>query len=331
VLFFGTYQSFLQAFFMGLLFFIAGYFTPRSYDSKGAPRFLRDRCLRVGVPTLVYMLAVGPLTEYFVSRSWHTTRSFPEAWFHYLTTGEVLAGSGPLWFCVALLIFAMGYAAIRQLPFALPPSRALGPLPRTGALLGFVAALGVSTFAVRVFIPAGSAFLNMQLADFPQYILMFVAGAGAWRYHWLARLDGGRGKCWAVAALLAGCIVWIGLLVLGGALAGETSAYSGGLTWQNFGMSLWTAIICVGMSLGMLVVFRERFAAPGRMARFMADNAFAVYVFHPPILIGTAIMLHAVDVPVLLKFLLLTALSATASFAAAQWIFRKVPGLKGIL
>ena len=40
LLFFGTYQSFLQAFFMGLLFFIAGYFTPRSYDSKGAPRFL---------------------------------------------------------------------------------------------------------------------------------------------------------------------------------------------------------------------------------------------------------------------------------------------------
>jgi glucan biosynthesis protein C len=244
---------------------------------------------------------------------------------------EVLAGSGPLWFCVALLIFAVGYAAIRRLPFALPPSRAPGPLPRTGAMLGFVASLGVSTFAIRVFIPSGSAVLNMQLADFPQYILMFAAGACAWRLDWLTRLDGGRGKRWAVGALLTGSLLWIGLLVLGGALAGETGAYSGGLTWQNFGMSLWAAIICVGMSLGMLVVFRARFASQGRMARFMADNAFAVYVFHPPILIGTAIMLHAVDVPVLLKFLLLTALSATASFAAAEWIFRKVPWLGRIL
>ncbi len=331
VLFFGTYQSFLQAFFMGLLFFIAGYFTPRSYDSKGARRFLRDRCLCLGVPALVYMLAVGPLTEYFVSRSWHTTRSFPDAWLRYITNAEVLAGSGPLWFCVALLIFAMGYAAIRQLPFALPYSHAQGPLPRAGALLGFVAGLGVATFAVRVFIPSGKAVLNMQLADFPQYILMFVAGACAWRLHWLDRLEGLRGKRWAVGALLVGFALWIGLLVLGGALAGETSVYSGGLTWQNFGISLWAAIICVGMSLGMLVVFRKRFAGQGRRARFMADNAFAVYVFHPPILIGIAILLHAVDMPVLLKFLLLTALSAITSFAAAQLIFRKVPGLKRIL
>jgi glucan biosynthesis protein C len=331
LLFFGTYQSFLQAFFMGLLFFIAGYFTPRSYDSKGAPRFLLDRFLRLGIPTLLYMLAIGPLTEYFVSRSWHTKRSFPDAWLKYVRSGDVLSGSGPLWFCLALLMFSIGYAAVRQFPRSLAPTQKLRAVPRLGAIAGFVAGLGLSTFAIRVWSPSGAVFFNLQLADFPQYILMFVLGAYAWRLRWLARLDADLGKRVAMGALLAGLILWAGLLVFGGALAGETSAYSGGLTWQNFGMSLWAAIICAGMSLGILIVFREHFDAQGRIARFMADNAFAVYVFHPPILIGIAIILHTTDVPALPKFLLLTALSATASFAAAQLVFRRIPWLKRIL
>jgi len=331
LLFFGTYQSFLQAFFMGLLFFIAGYFTPRSYDSKGALRFLRDRFLRLGIPTLLYMLAIGPLTEYFVSRSWHTRWSFPKAWLEYVKTGDVLSGSGPLWFCVALLMFSTGYAAVRQLRPELPRRHDLGPLPRSGAILAFVAGLGLSTFALRLFIPSGTAVLNMQVADFPQYISMFVLGAWAWRGQWLARLDARLGKRWAAVALLAGLVLWTALIALGGAVDGDTRAYAGGPTWQNFGMSLWSAIICAGMTLGMLVVFRERFSAQGRIARFMTDNAFAVYVIHPPILIGIAILLHGMDIPALPKFLLLTALSVTASFAVAQLIVRRIPWLKEIL
>ena len=189
------------------------------------------------------MLAIGPLTEYFVSRSWHTRLSFPDAWLKYVRTGDVLSGSGPLWFCLALLMFSIGYAAVRQFPLSLAPTHTLGAVPRLGAIAGFVAGLGSSTFAIRVLTPSGATFFNMQLADFPQYILMFVLGAYAWRLRWLARLDAEFGKRIAIGALLAGFLLWAGLLVFGGALAGDTSAYSGGLTWQNLGMSLWAAII----------------------------------------------------------------------------------------
>lgn len=331
LLFFGTYQSFLQAFFLGLLFFIAGYFTPRAYDSKGASRFLLDRFLRLGLAALLYMLAIGPLTEYFVSRSWHTRWPFAKAWLEYIKTGAVLSGSGPLWFCLALLIFCLGYVVVRPFRPQRPLRHDSGPLPRSWAVLAFVAGLGLSTFAIRLVVPSGTAVFNMQLADFPQYILMFVLGASAWRGQWLARLDAGLGKGWAGAALLVGVILWAALIALGGALDGETRAYSGGPTWQNFGMSLWSAIICAGVSLGVLVVFRERFPTQGPIARFMTANAFAVYVFHPPILIGIAVGLHAIDIPALPKFLLLTALSVAASFAVAHLILRRIPWLKKIL
>src|SRR6516162_10488195 len=40
---FATYQVWLQAFFMGLLFLIAGYFVPGAFDRKGFNSFTRDR------------------------------------------------------------------------------------------------------------------------------------------------------------------------------------------------------------------------------------------------------------------------------------------------
>src|SRR5580704_15440647 len=40
ILFFGIYQSFLQAFFMGLLFFVSGYFTLQAWRRKTAVAFV---------------------------------------------------------------------------------------------------------------------------------------------------------------------------------------------------------------------------------------------------------------------------------------------------
>ncbi|MDH4067787.1 MAG: acyltransferase family protein [Dehalococcoidia bacterium] len=43
-----------QAYFMGLFLLIGAYFVPRSYDRKGAVRFVRDRLMRLGIPLAVY-------------------------------------------------------------------------------------------------------------------------------------------------------------------------------------------------------------------------------------------------------------------------------------
>src|SRR3974390_3721345 len=58
IIVFATYQTFLQAFFMGLLFFIAGYFVPAAFDRKGLGKFVRDRAVRLGVPSLFFLLLV---------------------------------------------------------------------------------------------------------------------------------------------------------------------------------------------------------------------------------------------------------------------------------
>src|SRR5216684_7591240 len=107
-LFFGVYQSFLQAFFMAVLFFIAGYFSAAAYDRKGFAPLVRDRLIRLGLPTLLYMLVIGPLTQYFLSRTWGTG-GFLHQWLLHLQDGEWLSETGPMWFCAVLLLFSIGY------------------------------------------------------------------------------------------------------------------------------------------------------------------------------------------------------------------------------
>lgn len=51
-----------SAYFMGLLFLLSGYFTPGSFERKGPGTFLKDRLLRLGIPTLVYVFLLNPLT-----------------------------------------------------------------------------------------------------------------------------------------------------------------------------------------------------------------------------------------------------------------------------
>jgi glucan biosynthesis protein C len=51
---------------LGLFFMIAGYFTPRAYDRRGAGAFLVDRLKRLGIPLLFYEVIIRPLINYAV-------------------------------------------------------------------------------------------------------------------------------------------------------------------------------------------------------------------------------------------------------------------------
>ena len=86
--------------------------------------------------------------------------------------------------------------------------------------------------------------------------------------------------------------LFVVLIVFGRGLHGETSQYAGGFNPVSAGKCLWEALVCVGMGLLMLAVYRRYFDEQGPIARWLSDNAFGVYLIHPPILIGFAILLH---------------------------------------
>jgi hypothetical protein len=261
---------------------------------------------------------------------WDTSAGFFVNYRHYILHGRFLSGTGPLWFCVALLFFTTIYTGWRSVSPRV--TRLVRPraFPGTAVLISLIGLTAIATFLVRVSWPMGTSFYNMQFCYFAEYVVFFVAGILAYRNGWLASLPAATSRRWGVAGLFGGLTVWLLNIVLGGGVR-NGAYYDGGWHWQSLGMSLLDALAGMGISLGLLGLFRARFNRQGRWAKFMSDNAFAVYVFHTPILIVITRGMTGLHWLPLLKFVVATVLCIVASFALSCGIFRRIPGLKKIL
>jgi glucan biosynthesis protein C len=323
---FGLYQSFLQAFFMGLLFFISGYFAAGSLERKGRSRFTRDRLVRLGIPTLHYMLLIGPLTQYFLSHTWGQG-GFAYQWRTHIADGEILSETGPMWFAAVLLLFSICYAALGT---NLPAERRRTEPPSIRNLIVFMGVMALATYAVRIVCPQTTAVFNVHPGDVAQYALMFAAGTLVSRRRWLNELANDALRT-ASPLLIASLVLLAALLYWGGAWQGDTSRYSGGPGPVSLGKSLWEAMVCVAMTMGLLAVYRRYFGAQNALGRRLSDNAFAVYLLHPPVIIALAMGIHAIVWPALAKAALLTVIAAVASFLLSDFVVRRLPGLRRIL
>jgi glucan biosynthesis protein C len=328
---FATYQIFLQAFFMGFLFLIAGYFVPAAFDRKGFGMFLRDRAVRLGIPSLLYMLVIHPLIVYWMLKDYYRIAApFWDSYRRYLTSLGFLGSSGPMWFTVALLAFCLVYGLVRVSRHGIPRNEFAAALPTHSQVAGLAFLMGLCTFLVRIIQPMGTSVLNMQLCYFSQYILLFNVGILAWRRNWLQRIAYAFGMRWFVLALTAGSLVWFAL-VAAIAATHATAEMSGGFTWQSAAICFWEAFFCLGICLGLTVLFRDRWNRQGPAAKWMSDNCFSVYLFHPPLLIAVTLLMRGYAAPKPVKFLSATILAAAITWVASSLIFRRIPLLKRVL
>ncbi len=328
---FAAYQSFQHAVSMGLLFGIAGYFAAGMVARRGVVGFMRERLYRLGIPLLLYIGLIGPLTEYYVAGSWWSQprRSFTEDWLRHLSSGQLLDGSGPLWFCLVLLLFSCCFALFcRFQPIGQLSAR---PLPGLALVLGFVLVMSAVTFAVGLLAPEGLTILNVDIHDAPQYPFMFVAGVATWRSDWLRQIPSRAGRRWLVGGLLGSIALWTAIVVFGGALEGRLANYGGGWHWQAAGMDFWRSVTCASLSLGLMVLYRDLFNYQGPVTRFLSRNAFGVYVLHAPVLVSVTRVMHDWTIAPQWKFLLASLVGVVASFLVVGLLARRVPGLRAIL
>ncbi len=69
-------------------------------------------------------------------------------------------------------------------------------------------------------------------------------------------------------------------LVIGGVLKMQSlDVIIGGWQWQAAGYALLESFFGVGMSIGLLALFKEKCNQQRRFWQTLADNSFAVYVF----------------------------------------------------
>jgi glucan biosynthesis protein C len=296
---------------LGLFFLIAGRLTSPSLDRKGASRFVKDRLIRLGIPLVAYTLLVSPVLEYV---SYRENDAGTDGFWPFVSEQVWHLAPGPTWFLEALLVFSLGYTLLRVLrPESKPP--AVRPL-RARDIAAVALAIGVGAFLVHLLFPVGSEQIHLQLAMFPQYVILFALGAAAGRRRWLETLSPELqrrcGQAGLASALLFPFVLWAGGFFDGD--AGE-DRFAGGPHWQAGAAALLEGVLATCLCLWAVSHFRRQEARYDRpLVRRMAPSAYGAFVVHPPILVGLAFALGAVPLPPMLKFSLLVGAGVAGSF-----------------
>ena len=320
--FYILFQAVIQAFFMGLLFFIAGYFTPASYDRKGSKNYLKDRIVRLGVPLVVFLIVIEPIVDYTVAL---VNGSFHGTFLRYYSTYGFF-GFGILWFVLALMVFTLAYAGWRV--YKPTPTKGTA-LPKNSLIFAFAILLGAFSFVVRLVFPTSSVspLFSFRYGYFPQYIALFIFGIIAFRGNWLMTLSKKTGQFWSKVSLALLAI--IPFIFFAGVGTGGVNSFSGGFTWQAFVYAFWEQLFGVSVAIGLTVWFREKVNFQTKLTKALSDSSFTAYIMQVPVLVFLALSLQSIQLPLLLKFAIVSPIAVVLCFAVAYAI-RKIPGAKRI-
>jgi fucose 4-O-acetylase-like acetyltransferase len=323
-----------QTFFMGFFFLISAYFVPASLDRKGTRHYLHDRFIRLGIPLVVWVVLINPLLEYYVATEVHGYSGSFADFYHGLFVPFTGFGLSLMWFVFLLLVFTLGYIAVRSVrnvPDQPPAEPRSFPVLSSILLLGIV--VGVLSFLVRIFFPIGytSELFNIQFPFFPQYIIYFAIGLYAAQNSWLSNIPEDTGKRASRLALVL--IVFEPLLLLflfAVASGGSLDPVLGGLHVQALVYALWEQVTGIVIVVALLWLFSRRFDHQGPVERAASADTYAVYILHPLVLVVLSITLSVFILPPLLFFGIMLPMVIVLTFLFAQAI-RAIPGVSSVL
>lgn len=312
-------------FWLGVFFLIAGMFVPKSLRKKGAWKFSQERIIHLGIPLAVYALIVMPLLQYCVVRVLGQTTQVPWAWsFDHIFP----LYAGPLWFVGALMIFSVAYAVYDKVW----PGRPKGDAEITVRGLVLLAiAIAVFSFLFRLIWPIYSGgFLGLHLWQWPQYVLLFWAGAWAAERGWPTLSDPVWRACGysiLVAAALGGVLI---IAVYKGPLPSNPGLYSGGWHWEALFAPTIEGVLAVAGAMWLLGFFRRHVNSMFPMGKQLIRSYYGAYVIQAPVVIALVLALRGLTVPAELKFLIVAPLGIVGSFVLAYY-FVQLPGVNKVL
>lgn len=286
------FNSVNAAFFMGLFFFIAGYFVPRSYDKQGIWLYVKKKLLRLGIPVV---LVTAFLTY---------------------ATGQLEVGH--LWYVESLLLFCLVYALVRRFvsPIQVKSNVSLG------GLLAVALVMGVGGYFIRQVSPQDNwiwvlGFIHIEPAHYLQYVIMFVLGVLAYRGQWLTKMDNRIGA----VSLLIGSALAVGDYV-------RNDGAWNNFVYQWFG--IYESLLCVFFSFGLLWLFREFVNGTNAFQNWCSQQAYGAYVIHLFVLLAVQNATDSIMLPGIVKFFIIGIVASVISFVVT-YLLRLIPGVKKIL
>ena len=308
----------LGAFFaLGPLFVLAGWFSTRSVAHHGPAGFARSRLIRLGVPLMLFVVVVQPLTDYIGNRWDEPNRTFGS----YLKDTEV----GAMWFITALLCFSLVYALEEALR---PGNTAPRPL-RTNLLVAIGLAIAVGSFVSWQFWTIDAeVFLNARFGEWAQGAGLFALGVIGANAGWIDRLSATLTR--RLGRLAAAGMIAL-FLLFGLSLApANDEKIALGIDAPTALFALLDGLIAVCFSLWFITWIRRRWSTHGPLLAKAGRASYATYFVHPLVL--TLIMMSLAWVPLVpeLKFLAVAPLAVVGCYLVGYALTR-LPGVSNVL
>lgn len=290
---------------MQLFFLLAGFFAGRVVERRGARAFLRDRAVRIG---LVFLVLLYPI-KLLISLPW-IAGGLKTGWLrlppetaHLPLTVLAIGGlqqetwpaisPGHLWFLYYLLLVTALFLVARRLWQRLPAPRIAGGRATASRYLARMLTHPLAPLVLAVpVIPILMALPQAVLASPDRgfapdaaalaiYGLFFAVG---WWLSGRPELLGQFARRWPAWLTLS-------LLAALAAFAFELQIRTGSLSvatgLAGVAAHATTNALTLGFAtLGWIGLFVDRFNAPSKLVRYLADASYWVYLAHLPIVVA---------------------------------------------
>ncbi|KOP38161.1 acyltransferase [Flavobacterium sp. WLB] len=320
------FVSLNQSFFMGFFFLLAAYFTSSSYARKGASKFIKDRLLRLGIPIVFYSFILSPFISYLV---YYFAKGHHITYFKYLSGFDSWIDLGVTWFVAALLLFTLIYAGAKKIfkvSFKKPVE-----VPKTCTILWFAVLLGIISFLVRIIFPVGWVLepVGFQLGHFPQYIALFIVGLLAAKNNWFDKLSDKTYRGLKRATRI--CLLLFPIFfIIKFNLNTPSSWFSGGFHWEALLYAVWEQCIGISILTTLLIKGKKRWNESSVLLTKLSRSSFAVYIFHPLVIVGCTLAVRNWAIEPAIKLLVTAPLIVIGSFIFGSLVLL-IPGVKKII
>lgn len=298
---------------MGLYFFISGYFMLFSLQRKINAQFMKDRLVRLGIPLLFFTLFVFLPFNYLSSdKSKNILSFFIDTYFN-----KPPIATGHLWFVASLLMYSFIYLLLFPKKNEIPTNTTVKPL-RTSYLFIYIFLLTIVSAIVRLQYPIDvwrTWLIPVEVAHIPQYLSLFLIGALFNRYQWLDTFKLSTGLLFLIVAITA--------YVMREHLPPPVTNH-----WIT--ESFVESLLCVGISMAMLTLFRHFGNRSNAIISSLSENAYGIYLFHVFVVIVLQQFLVDWAADANLKFITVTVAGILLSFGLSV-IMRRIKLIRRVI
>lgn len=286
--------------FMVLLFVIAGMSARYALQKRTAKQFLRERAVKLLLPSTLGLFAVHWITGYLNIKIGGGLEYIPKPLLYPISA---LSGIGPLWFIQMLFLFSCALILLRKADRE----------DKIWALCGKADVPFILSLSVLIF--GAAQILNMPVLTmyrFGIYFTAFLIGYYVFSHEEVqARIEKMR--------VPMACLTLAGAALYAGRWGGMDYTAPRCLESLITNLYLWAAV------LALLGFGRRYLNVETAFSRYMARSSFGVYILHYPGLMLTGYILHSrFNFRPAVNYALALGLETAFSFAAYE-LFKRIP------